>query len=127
MWAQPVSPKAKWLQAGGLLVLCALVLPTENLTGTHFSKDRTLNEIANNGAVSFVDAGWTHNLDFATFYRTLPREEAYARVRTLLTSPTAQFVGGHDSIRRKVTGDPARPKLNVVILLEESLGSEFWG
>jgi len=26
-----------------------------------------------------------------------------------------------------VTGDPARPKLNVVIHLQESLGSEFWG
>ena len=31
------------------------------------------------------------------------------------------------SIRRRVAGDPARPRLNVVIFLEESLGSEFWG
>ena len=26
-----------------------------------------------------------------------------------------------------MAGDPARPRLNVVIFLEESLGSEFWG
>jgi phosphoglycerol transferase MdoB-like AlkP superfamily enzyme len=48
-------------------------------------------------------------------------------VRRLLTVPNAEFTGDRYSIRRKVSGDPNRPKLNVVILLEESLGSEFWG
>ena len=32
-----------------------------------------------------------------------------------------------ESIRRRVAGDANRPRLNVVIFLEESLGSEFWG
>ena len=38
-----------------------------------------------------------------------------------------EFSGGEYDIRRKVAGDPDRPRLNVVMLLEESLGSEFWG
>ncbi len=91
------------------------------------SSDRTLNEIAGNGSLSFVDAFITHDLDYASYYRTVPRDEAYERVRKLLAEPGAEFVGDKYSIRRTVAGDPSRPKLNVVILLEESLGSEFWG
>jgi phosphoglycerol transferase MdoB-like AlkP superfamily enzyme len=45
----------------------------------------------------------------------------------LLTEQTTQFVESGQSIRRRVAGDPNNPKLNVVIFLEESLGSEFWG
>jgi phosphoglycerol transferase MdoB-like AlkP superfamily enzyme len=127
MWIQPTARRARFLHVGVALLLAVLVLPTESLTGTHFSKDRTLNEIANNGSISFVAAAWTRDLDYSAYYKTMPRNEAYARVRKLLESPKSQFVGGPWSIRRKVAGNPARPKLNVVILLEESLGSEFWG
>ena len=53
--------------------------------------------------------------------------QAYVRTRKLLTAPNTEFSGGEYDIRRKVAGDPDRPRLNVVMLLEESLGSEFWG
>jgi phosphoglycerol transferase MdoB-like AlkP superfamily enzyme len=127
MWMQPTSRGSRIAHAAVGLVLCGLVLPTVNLSGPRFSTDRTLNEVANNGAISFAAAAWTHNLDYATFYRTIPREQAYSQVRLLLKSPQAQFVGGSDSTRRQVAGNSGRPKLNVIILLEESLGSEFWG
>lgn len=32
-----------------------------------------------------------------------------------------------DSLKRRVAGDPGKPRLNVCIVVEESLGSEFWG
>src|ERR1019366_3788559 len=70
---------------------------------------------------------WTRNLDYPTFYKTLPRDEAYARAHRLLASTNAIFIGDNFSIERKISGDSHRPRLNVVILLEESLGSEFWG
>src|SRR6185436_19985389 len=89
--------------------------------------DRTLNEIANNGAISFVAAAWTHNLDYAGFYKTLPKDAAYQRVRRLLREANSEFVEDGQSIRRHIAGDASRPRLNVVIFLEESLGSEFWG
>jgi len=91
------------------------------------SRERLLNEIANNGWISFVSAALTRHLDYAAFYRTIPREEAYQRVRRMLSAPGVEFVGPADSLRRRISGDPNRPKLNVVILMEESLGSEFWG
>ncbi len=151
MWFQPSAAGARFLHLAGGVALCVAVwvacnLPgshIKNLTGfnwssayawflsslqgAHFSSDRTVNEIGANGSISFVAAALTHNLDYAANYRTIPRDEAYARARKLLASPGSEFVGDAYSIRRKVAGEPRRPKLNVVLLLEESLGSEFWG
>src|SRR5204863_8672021 len=86
-----------------------------------------LNEIVNNCSRCFLTAFWTHNLDYAGFYKTMPVEEAYQRARQLLATPKTEFQEDKRSIRRAVQGDPKRPRLNVVIFLEESLGSELWG
>ena len=127
MWDQP-SPlvtRLGYVVAAVMgTVLLALVL---NLKGAHVSNDRTLNEIANNGSISFVAAAWTRNLDYSAFYKTVDLAQAYQRARRLLTDTNATFVDTGNSIRRRIAGDPGRPRLNVVILLEESLGSEFWG
>jgi phosphoglycerol transferase MdoB-like AlkP superfamily enzyme len=148
MWLQPTSTKLRFLHFAVVFVLSfavwltfnpqAPVLPRPNLDsacswiashtqGTHFNQNRAINEIANNGSLSFVNAALSRNLDYSAFYRTLGRDEAYRRARRVLAQPNTQFTQDGLSIRRVVAGDPSRPKLNVVILLEESLGSEFWG
>lgn len=127
MWTNPCSRKARVLGVLLPVALAALLLPMLNLRSAHVGNDRTLNEIANNGAISFFAAAWTHHLDYGAFYKTLPKAEAYERVRRLVSEPSAHFVEAGASIRRDVAGDPARPQLNVVLFLEESLGSEFWG
>ncbi len=73
MWERPFSAKARLLHLLAAVVLAALLAPTLDLKGAHVSNDRTLNEIANNGAISFVAAAWTHNLDYAAFYKTMPK------------------------------------------------------
>src|SRR5262249_34112005 len=110
-----------------VVALIALLTPTIHLKTARVSNDRALNEIANNGVLSLVAAFWTHHLDYAAFYKTLPLQEAYQRVRRLLLQPQNQFCEEGQSIRHRVAGDPAKPRLNVVLLLEESFGSEFWG
>jgi phosphoglycerol transferase MdoB-like AlkP superfamily enzyme len=127
MWERPFSAKARLLHLAAAVALAALLAPTLNLKGAHASDDRTLNEVANNGPLSLFAAAWTHNLDYAAFYKTMPKDEAYQRTRRLLAEPNTQFVEDGQTIRRRVGGDPNRPRLNVVVLLEESLGSEFWG
>ena len=127
MWTKPVWVGTRFLWFAGALILFFGLSRTINLNPPQISDDRTLNEIANDGAVSFFAAAWTRNLDYPSFYKTLPRAEAYARVQKMLSTTNATFTGGPEEIRRKISGDRARPKLNVVILLEESLGSEFWG
>ncbi|MFZ1072829.1 MAG: LTA synthase family protein [Verrucomicrobiia bacterium] len=127
MWTKPVWIGRRFLWFAGALILFFGLARTINLNPPHVSDDRTLNEIANNGAISFFAAAWTRDLDYHAFYKTIPRDEAYARLRRMLSSANATFTGGPDDITRQIAGDPERPRLNVVILLEESLGSEFWG
>src|SRR5437016_12333736 len=57
----------------------------------------------------------------------MPGPVAFQRARRLLSEPHARFGAAQNSLQRSVTGDPSRPRLNVVIFLEESFGSEFWG
>jgi len=127
MWEQPISTSARLAILIVAIAFTAIAIPTINFKQARISADRTLNELANNGAISFLAAAWTHNLDYTNFYKTLPLNEAYARTRKLLAEPNTQFVEDGNSIRRHVLGHTNRPRLNLVILLEESLGSEFWG
>ena len=127
MWECAYAARRRFALWLGLVVVGLILGQTISLNGPRFSRERVLNELANNGTLSFVAAFWTHHLDYAAFYRTMPLAEAYQRVRKLLQEPGTEFETEGQEIRRRVSGDPARPKLNVVILLEESLGSEFWG
>ncbi|HZR15952.1 MAG TPA: LTA synthase family protein [Verrucomicrobiae bacterium] len=121
-----------FLAASAPLVLVAgaltgVLTSPPSLPGVRISSDRTLNEIANNGEWAFFAAALTHHLDYGAFYKTLPRNQAYERARFLLARLNSKYVSRPDSLCRTVAGDSTRPRLNVVILLEESLGSEFWG
>jgi phosphoglycerol transferase MdoB-like AlkP superfamily enzyme len=127
IWEQSFSASVRFAWLAGATAAAILLSFTVDLKGAHVSRDRTLNELANNGAISFVMAAWTRNLDYGAYYKTLPKDEAYRRARRLLEEPGSQFTQEGESIRRRITGDPARPRLNVVLFLEESLGSEFWG
>ena len=127
MWERPFPAKARLFHLAAAVALALLLVPTLNLKGARVSDDRTLNEVANNGPLSLFAAIWTNNLDYAAFYKTMPRNEAYQRARRLLAEPNTQFAEESQTIRRRVGGDSNRPRLNVVLLLEESLGSEFWG
>jgi phosphoglycerol transferase MdoB-like AlkP superfamily enzyme len=141
VWEYPSKDKSRLLIGVAAMVLAIALTPLVvtagtlagvmrlpvRLKGPRVSVDRTLNEIANNGDLSFFAAAWTHNLDYAAFYRTGDKDIAYQRTRQLLAESGSQWLEPGRSIRRQVQGDASRPRLNVVILLEESLGSEFWG
>jgi len=151
MWFQPVRLRSRFVQFFGGLVLFILVWITFNpqftlftdlanrdwsacidwvigsVGGTHFSSNRTLNEVSNNGQMAFVNAALTRNLDYNAYYPMMDKDEAYRHVRRLLAEPGADLTSQTNSILRHVVGDSSKPKLNVVILMEESLGSEFWG
>jgi phosphoglycerol transferase MdoB-like AlkP superfamily enzyme len=127
MWDRPFTAKSRFAYLALAVLLAGVLIPMLNLKGARIGTDRTLNEIANNGAISFIAAAWTHNLDYAAFYKTMPLDQAYQRARQLLAAPDGRFVNEGQSILRQIAGDATRPRLNVVIFLEESLGSEFWG
>jgi phosphoglycerol transferase MdoB-like AlkP superfamily enzyme len=127
MFDEIVPGRRRFSLLAGACLITALLSAGIYFKGAHVSTNRTVNELANNGAISFVCAFWTHHLEYGAFYRTMDLTGAYARARRLLAEPGTTYVESGNSIRRAVEGEASKPKLNVVIVLEESLGSEFWG
>lgn len=111
----------QWMAFAG--ILAATLRPSE----AQFSRDRVVNELSNNTFVALASAVFTRHLDYPAFYPTLPRSEAFARARQLVAGPASLSTGGPEHLQRSIPGDPTRPRLNVILMLEESLGSEFWG
>lgn len=121
-WGERWKWAACWLGFASLVGASAAVIPHPN------GGDRLIDELAANGLITGARAAITRNLDYAAFYPTLPLEEARALVHTMVALPgDVFFTGDSGELRRRIPGDPNLPKLNVCILLEESLGSEFWG
>lgn len=134
----------------GLYALVCLLAHQSIFSGeTSFSRQRVVNQLADNGWASAAYAAWTRNLDYRAFYRTMDRREAFLRARSVLAEPGATFPypeppalpagslspeaedvwlkAARDSIVREVAGDRSKPKRNLCIIAEESFGSEFWG
>ncbi|OGS01581.1 MAG: hypothetical protein A3G41_06280 [Elusimicrobia bacterium RIFCSPLOWO2_12_FULL_59_9] len=126
-WSRPsrLGERAHFLAV--YLLLWILLTQTVSLKDTRFSQDRVLDEISSNGAYSLIYAAHTRDLDFAAFYRTMDTREAYRRTRKLLSQPEAVFDPGDRTIQRRIPGGRRRRPMNLVILLVESFGSEFWG
>ncbi len=127
LWRCSFSHRSRFAHFGAVLLAVIVAAPAVGLKEVHFSQERLLNELADNGDISFVRAAWTHDMDYAPFYKTMPKAEAYERAHRMLTEPNTEFVGNVYSPRRHVLGDTNRPRLNVILILEESFGSEFWG
>lgn len=118
---------ARRLIGGGLWIIAAAALSSAvSLREIQLSSERALNEISSNGLVSGLVALLTRDLDYKAFYRTVSRDEAFKLAREL-TADRGKLSDDPYSLQRAMPGDPSKPKLNVVVLLEESFGSEFWG
>jgi phosphoglycerol transferase MdoB-like AlkP superfamily enzyme len=91
-----------------------------------YSENRVVNELAANGVYSFFNAAFHSDLDYPAYYLSLPDDEADERLRNLVKEANADFYPG-SHIERHVRGSGAPKYLNVVVLLEESLGAEFVG
>lgn len=104
---------------GAAALTALLVLPRD-----HF-QNREANELAANGLVQLFRAWWSADLEYPLYYRTLPEQEAHQRAaRVLDLAPDAPA-----GVLRKdfAPSQPRRAPEQVVIVLEESLGSDFVG
>ena len=127
-WSRRAKQSGRCAPAAVAWILAAFGLVwSVRIEETRFSTERTLNELASNSLVSVLTAALTRNLEYAQFYPTVPIEEAYARARKLVLGQDSTSAPSSRSLQRTVPGNPVNPKLNLILLLEESLGSEFWG
>ena len=110
--------------AGLLAVLSVLVDP--GLMGV--SEDRAVNQIAGNGYYTLWMAYRARSASFERVYATMPDSAVDVRLDELLRDPAvdgAPIVPG--SVERPIVAGGAARRHNVVVILEESLGSRFVG
>jgi len=107
---------ATTLALAGAAVVGSACLPTQAFS------NRALDEISANGVVQLARAFATSHLSYEDYYRTLPVGAAEQRAAAEIGWPAA------DQPARPFTAAVRRERpLDVVVILEESLGSEFVG
>ncbi len=94
----------------------------------NYSRNNYANELAGNGLYDFIQAFENNELDFYTFYRTIPDSEAFKIVRNqLATYNTIYSNSNGPSIERLVKDMQPENKMNVVLISVESLSASFMG
>lgn len=93
------------------------------------STNRAVNELGKNGSATFFRAFLTQGIDYNQFYRTIPKQEAYALLRRYYEGLGETFSSSDPtSLVRSHPADPnGLGKLNVVVLVQESLGAQYVG
>ena len=127
-WWRPLNLRQR--AATTLIFFLALASLTLAIPSSlaHVSEDRALNEIASNGYLSFWKALLGSDAPYEGLYVTRDPATVFARLHRLLAEPAAvpaSFVPG--TTQRHIQPLGPRRRLNVVVVLEESLGSEFIG
>src|SRR6266699_3551535 len=90
-----------------------------------FSSDAQLNELAGNGYFDFWHAFHTNEIDYERFYRTLPLKRAIFELAHELDTARPVVETWQLPFDREITGHGPEKRLNVVVVMVESLSAEF--
>ncbi|WP_025145852.1 LTA synthase family protein [Pedobacter jeongneungensis] len=93
----------------------------------YLSKNQYVNELSGNGMYDFGFAFWNNQLDYNTFYKTLPIKTAGSILGHLLQQDTMAKNGEFKNTSRSISNTGAENKMNVVLISVESLSAEFLG
>jgi phosphoglycerol transferase MdoB-like AlkP superfamily enzyme len=100
-----------------LFLVSLFAIPT--LAKTENSKNVFVNELQANGIYKFYLAFQNNKLDYFKFYKTLPNQEAFAILKQQFPGITGE------NTSRKITGDSAENRKNVVLITIESYSADF--
>ncbi|MDD5210545.1 MAG: sulfatase-like hydrolase/transferase [Elusimicrobiales bacterium] len=90
------------------------------------SKNEYANEVAMNGLYAFGSAFINNELPYDKFYATMDGEKAFKGLREDLAAPGTEFSDGGLDIARKIKARGPFKKLNVVVIVGESLSAEYF-
>jgi len=108
-----------------LLLLPLLTYFLVSNKGKKFSENEYANELAGNGLFDFGSAFWNNELDYASFYQTLPQNEVVSILRKSLQEKNSKFINNSVGIEREISHQEPEKKLNVVLISVESLSASF--
>jgi len=108
------------------LLLPVLSFAVVDLSQTQISPNNYANELAGNGVYCLFSAFRNNELDFNRFYVNKDDKTVLARLKTLLKQKNSHFVSQDGpSITHVIQPGGAEKRLNVVVVVEESLSAEF--
>jgi phosphoglycerol transferase MdoB-like AlkP superfamily enzyme len=114
------------------IALMLLCLPVFTYFGVshklkYLSKNQYVNELSGNGMYDFGFAFWNNQLDYNTFYKTLPIKNAESILSHLLQQDATAKNGTFKNTSRAINNVGTENKMNVVLISVESLSAEFLG
>ncbi|MDA0833502.1 MAG: LTA synthase family protein [Planctomycetota bacterium] len=128
MMAQPASTPHRWGITAGILAAIAGLWSTTDMDHRDVSNDRVAVECSNNGLYSLVYYAWTCRFDFNQNYITISEKEADRELRKAVVGTRDRLQAGSlNPVDRIVSAQEKQRPWNVVLILEESFGSDFVG
>lgn len=117
------------VRAGAVFVaLPLLALPFVDLSLTTISKNDYANELAGNGIYDLFSAFRNNELDYGRFYASGDEGKILLTLRDELQERNNRFVSGDFRDMTRVVSNNGREKrLNVIVIIEESMSASFLG
>ncbi len=118
--------RMKW---GTLFILLpVLAWLCVDLSWSSVSRNNYANELASNGLYSLAAAFRNSELDYDRFYATKDTKLIFTRLRGMLKDEDETFLKDNGTdISRTIRPEGSEKKLNVIVIVEESLSAEFLG
>ena len=90
------------------------------------SANRYVNALSGNGVYEFFAAAYNNELDYDTFYYSLPDDKAFALLRARLPTPHAALASADPRDLTRIVRYPGpERRLNVVLVSVESFSADF--
>jgi phosphoglycerol transferase MdoB-like AlkP superfamily enzyme len=127
--AAPALARRRWQVGGAYAALLALGAAGLDINLGQVSDNRVVNELAGNGVYSFLHALVTNEVKYDGLYAHVDNRLAFERARRLIATDRSRYLNPDDpySLDRAVSARGSPKPMNVVLVLEESLGSLFVG
>ena len=122
----PFLSRLRYALVFALLPLFGLMFVDQSWT--KISSNNYANELAGNGIYDLFAAFRNNDLDYAKFYRTIDESTALADLKVLLSEKNGLPLNNDPrDITRVITNSGPEKKLNVIVIIEESLSAEYLG
>lgn len=122
------TPRQRMAALFIFLVLPVLFTAFIDRASLRSSDNEYNNELAMNGIFSFFSAYRNNVLEYGRFYRLIPEAEAYSRVKFHMSEDNVHFNPDHPlAMDHHVDAVNSERRLNIVVVMVESLSAEFLG
>lgn len=118
-------PLQRLTALGGLYAVALLLFIVFTPLGG--SENRYWNEYAKNGVYELLSAYFHNQLDYRAFYQTMDKREAFAIMRENMSGTPESTTPQKDMLVRRVLSDAPEKSPNVIIVIMESMGSNWRG